>query len=98
MPGEILVDTNIVIAVFKRQTAVLDRIAAAAEIYVASISVGELIFGALKSTNQALSTSSLASSKTSSPAVVAWSPSCGRSGAWHHWHPWREISSWLGLS
>jgi tRNA(fMet)-specific endonuclease VapC len=53
MAGELLVDTNAVIAVFKRQQQVLDRIAAAGEIYAASVSVGELIFGALKSTNQA---------------------------------------------
>jgi len=53
MPGEILVDTTIVIAVFKGQSAIVNRLRAAAETYVSSVSVGELIFGALKSTNQA---------------------------------------------
>jgi tRNA(fMet)-specific endonuclease VapC len=53
MPGEILVDTNVIIGVFKGQPAILDRLRVATEIYVASVSVGELIFGALKSTNQA---------------------------------------------
>jgi tRNA(fMet)-specific endonuclease VapC len=52
MPGKILVDTNVIIAVFKGQATIVNRIAAAGEIYVASISVGELIFGALHSTNQ----------------------------------------------
>jgi tRNA(fMet)-specific endonuclease VapC len=53
MPGEILVDTNVVIAVFKDEPAVLNRLRAAAEVYLSSVSVGELMFGALKSTNQA---------------------------------------------
>src|SRR5437868_9052482 len=53
MPGEILADTNVVVAVFKRQATVVHRIAAAAEIYVPSVCIRELIFGALKSTNQA---------------------------------------------
>ena len=53
MLGEVLVDTNVVIAVFKRQQTVLSRIGAANAIYVASVSIGELLFGALKSTNQA---------------------------------------------
>jgi tRNA(fMet)-specific endonuclease VapC len=53
MPGEILADTNVIIAVYKGQPAILTRLSGASEIYVASVSVGELIFGALKSTNQA---------------------------------------------
>jgi tRNA(fMet)-specific endonuclease VapC len=53
MPGEVLVDTNVIIAVFKSQPAILDRLKSAAEIYLSSVTVGELIFGALKSTNQA---------------------------------------------
>src|SRR4029079_6754951 len=53
MPGEILVDTNVIIAVFKGQPAILNRLRDAAEIYLPSVSVGGLIFGALKSTNQA---------------------------------------------
>jgi tRNA(fMet)-specific endonuclease VapC len=53
MPGEVLVDTNVVVAVFKAQPAILNRLQAAREIYLSAVSVGELIFGALKSTNQA---------------------------------------------
>jgi tRNA(fMet)-specific endonuclease VapC len=52
MPGELLIDTNIVIASFKGQQSILNRLAAATEIYVSTISVGELIYGALKSANQ----------------------------------------------
>lgn len=52
MRGEVLVDTNVVIAVFKGQAAILNRLATAKQFYVGSISVGELIYGALKSTNQ----------------------------------------------
>lgn len=53
MPGEILVDTNVVVAVFKGQPAILNRIQAAQEVYISAVSIGELIFGALESTNQA---------------------------------------------
>jgi tRNA(fMet)-specific endonuclease VapC len=53
MPGEVLLDTNVIIAVFKGEPAILTRLRAAAEIYLSSVSVGELIFGALKSANQA---------------------------------------------
>ena len=53
MPGEILVDANVIVAVFKAEQAILSRIQAAQEVYVSAVSVGELIYGALKSTNQA---------------------------------------------
>lgn len=53
MLGELLLDTNVVIEVFKQRPAVLRRIGAVREIFLSSISVGELIFGATKSSNQA---------------------------------------------
>ena len=48
MPGEFLLDTNIVIAIFADETKVLKKIRRAT-VYLPVIVVGELIFGALKS-------------------------------------------------
>ena len=49
MNGSFLLDTNIVIALFERQRKVLQRLKKAAEVYLPSVVVGELLFGALKS-------------------------------------------------
>jgi tRNA(fMet)-specific endonuclease VapC len=48
MPGEFLLDTNIVIAIFADETKVLKKVRRA-KVYLPIIVVGELIFGALKS-------------------------------------------------
>jgi tRNA(fMet)-specific endonuclease VapC len=53
MGGEVLLDTNIVVAVMQRDPSVMNRIAAASEVFVSMVTVGELYFGALKSTRQA---------------------------------------------
>ena len=49
MNGRFLLDTNIVIALFAQDTAVLQRLAQAGEVFVPSIVLGELYYGAGKS-------------------------------------------------
>ena len=49
MNGRYLLDTNIVIALFADESAVTDRLREAEEIFVPSIVLGELYYGARKS-------------------------------------------------
>jgi tRNA(fMet)-specific endonuclease VapC len=49
MNGKYLLDTNIVIALFANDTAVKDNLVKADEVFVPSITMGELCFGARKS-------------------------------------------------
>lgn len=53
MGGEILLDTNVVVAIMQRDQPAMIRIAAASEVFVSIVTVGELYFGALKSKRQA---------------------------------------------
>jgi tRNA(fMet)-specific endonuclease VapC len=48
--GSYLLDTNIVIALFAAEQAVLDHLKVAGEVYIPSIVIGELAYGAYKST------------------------------------------------
>ena len=50
MNGSFLLDTNIVIALFADDPAVRDHLAEEVEVFVPSIVLGELYYGALKST------------------------------------------------
>jgi len=50
MSGRILLDTNIVIALFGREAVIEQRLAEAEEVFVSSIVLGELYYGAQKST------------------------------------------------
>ena len=49
MSGRILLDTNIVIALFAKEAVVEQRLAEAEEVFVSSIVLGELYYGAQKS-------------------------------------------------
>jgi tRNA(fMet)-specific endonuclease VapC len=49
MSGNYLLDTNIVIALFADETAVKDNLAKAEEVFIPSIAIGELCYGAHKS-------------------------------------------------
>jgi tRNA(fMet)-specific endonuclease VapC len=49
MSGRYLLDTNIVIALFADEAAVKDRLAQADEVFIPSIVIGELCYGARKS-------------------------------------------------
>jgi tRNA(fMet)-specific endonuclease VapC len=53
MAGDILLDTNVVVALLKRDPAIVNRIAMATEVFVTAVTIGELYFGALKSSRQA---------------------------------------------
>jgi tRNA(fMet)-specific endonuclease VapC len=50
MIGRALLDTNIVIKVLQNDTSVLKKVCTFSEIYIPNIVVGELYFGAYKST------------------------------------------------
>ena len=50
MNGKFLLDTNIVIALFADDPAVRDQLADDLEVFIPSIVLGELFYGALKST------------------------------------------------
>jgi len=49
MNGRFLLDTNIVIALFSREAVVEARLAIATEVFIPSVVVGELYYGAYKS-------------------------------------------------
>lgn len=49
MSGRYLLDTNIVIALFADETAVIERLGEAEEVFVPSVVLGELYYGARKS-------------------------------------------------
>lgn len=49
MSGKYLLDTNIVIALFAGEQPVLDHLKVASEVYIPSIVIGELYYGAQKS-------------------------------------------------
>ena len=51
MSGKFLLDTNITIALFGKDSSVLDRLQEAESVFVPSIVLGELFFGAYKSTH-----------------------------------------------
>ena len=50
MSGRCLLDTNIVIALFADEASVKNRLPEAEEVLVSSVTIGELYFGAWKST------------------------------------------------
>ncbi len=54
MSGKFLLDTNIVIALFANEAGVQQQLATAAEVFVPSIVVGELYYGARKSARVAM--------------------------------------------
>jgi tRNA(fMet)-specific endonuclease VapC len=49
MNGKFLLDTNIVIALFANELAVIERLKNAEEIFIPSVVIGELYYGAQKS-------------------------------------------------
>ena len=49
MSGRILIDTNIIIALFAKEVVVQHRLAEADEVFLSSIVLGELYYGAQKS-------------------------------------------------
>lgn len=53
MAGDLLLDTNIVVAMVKGEAAVLEIVGSAERVFIPSIVPGELYFGAFKSTRAA---------------------------------------------
>lgn len=53
MSGKFLLDTNIVIALFANETAVTENLAKAEEVFIPSVVIGELFYGAYKSARAA---------------------------------------------
>lgn len=51
MNGRFLLDTNIVIALFAKEKKVQQRLVKATEVFLSSIVIGELYYGAYKSTH-----------------------------------------------
>jgi tRNA(fMet)-specific endonuclease VapC len=49
MSGRFLLDTNIVIAIFAEEASVLEHLAAAEDVFVPAVVLGELYYGARKS-------------------------------------------------
>ncbi len=49
MSGKVLLDTNIVIALFKKDENVMNSLKKVSEVFVSNITIGELFFGAEKS-------------------------------------------------
>lgn len=49
MNGRFLLDTNIIIALFAKDSKIRERIVSASEVFVPSIAIGELYYGAYKS-------------------------------------------------
>lgn len=49
MSGRYLLDTNIIIALFASEASVINNLARADEVFIPSITVGELFYGASKS-------------------------------------------------
>lgn len=49
MAGRILLDTNVVIPLLDRHAAICEKVGSFDEVYLPSIVVGELFFGALRS-------------------------------------------------
>jgi len=56
MNGKLLLDTNIVIAIFANDAAVMNSLADANEVFLPSIALGELYYGAHKSNRVAANT------------------------------------------
>jgi tRNA(fMet)-specific endonuclease VapC len=53
MTGRYLLDTNVIIALFANDSAVVTQVRAAAEVFVSSIVLGELYYGAQNSSRPA---------------------------------------------
>ncbi|MFT6359603.1 MAG: tRNA(fMet)-specific endonuclease VapC [Saprospiraceae bacterium] len=49
MSGKYILDTNILIALFKKEEEVVKKISKAKEVFIPSIVIGELFYGAYKS-------------------------------------------------
>lgn len=51
MSGKFLLDTNIIIAIFKNDAKVIQRLRSAVEVFIPTVAIGELFYGAQHSPN-----------------------------------------------
>jgi len=70
MSGRVLLDTNIVIALFAKEAVVQQRLAAADEVFVSSIVLGELYYGAQKSSRVETNIARVSSFATANAILV----------------------------
>lgn len=56
MSGRFLLDTNVIIAIFASDEAVISRLEEAEEVFVPVVAIGELQYGALKSARSTVNT------------------------------------------
>ena len=71
MPGRYLLDTNIVIALFNGDAGVKARLEASPEIFLSSVVLGELYFGAAKSARPVANKAKAEDFAASCPLVVS---------------------------
>lgn len=79
MNGKYLLDTNIIIALFANEAVVQKNLAKNIQIFIPSVALGELYYGALKSRN-ALSNSRLIDEFAFNNAIIV----CDEKTAWHY--------------
>ena len=77
MNGKYLLDTNIIIALFAKDSIVLRELAKASEVFVLAIALGELFYGAAKS-NQAAANNARIEEFAAEAAVLASDASTAR--------------------
>jgi tRNA(fMet)-specific endonuclease VapC len=70
MSGRFLLDTNIVIALFAKEAAIQQQLAATTEVFVPSIVLGELYYGARKSARVAMNVAQVNAFAASSAVLV----------------------------
>lgn len=70
MSGRYLLDTNIVIALFANEAVVQQKLSAATEVFIPSIVLGELYYGAYKSARAASNITRVNEFAASNPVLV----------------------------
>lgn len=79
MSGRYLLDSNIVIALFANEFSVIKSIRQAGAVYIPSIVIGELCYGAFNSTKADQNLARVRELEEFSPVVP-----CDRDTAWHY--------------
>jgi tRNA(fMet)-specific endonuclease VapC len=81
MNGRFLLDTNIVIALFAKEVVVQQRLAAASEVFVPSVVLGELYYGARKSVRVEANIARIDAFAASSAVLVSGTATAQQYGA-----------------
>ena len=86
MNGKFLLDTNIIIALFRVDTSIIQQLRKADEVFIPSITIGELYYGAYKSHRTAENLAHIADFATHNTIL-----SCNAETARHY----GELKDWL---